>query len=153
MAIKLPRTQKCKNRVFKYIYWITVTRYPLPKVITIPISHWLLQVLPSEKEMKRDLMNNAIYNEYNLQELEATFTYVSQVSYLIVTIFVSNLCVSPLAGRCSDTKIFHLFCEIWWTKFANFWCICLQKKILRSHRQPHELLKKVPPIVCIHIWQ
>ena len=66
--------------------------------------------------MKRDLMNNAIYNEYNLQELEATFTYVSQVSYLIVTIFVSNLCVSPLAGRCSDTKIFHLFCEIWWTK-------------------------------------
>ena len=62
--------------------------------------------------MKRDLMNNAIYNEYNLQELEATFTYVSQVSYLIVTIFVSNLCVSPLAGRCSDTKIFHLFCEI-----------------------------------------
>ena len=139
--------------ILNYRYRIPVTRYRLPEVITIPISHWLLQVLPSEKEMKRDLMNNAIYNEYNLQELEATFTYVSQVSYLIVTIFVSNLCVSPLAGRCSDTKIFHLFCEIWWTKFANFWCICLQKKILRSHRQPHELLKKVPPIVCIHIWQ
>ena len=139
--------------ILNYRYRIPVTRYRLPEVITIPISHWLLQVLPSEKEMKRDLMNNAIYNEYNLQELEATFTYVSQVSYLIVTIFVSNLCVSPLAGKCSDTKIFHLFCEIWWTKFANFWCICLQKKILRSHRQPHELLKKVPPIVCIHIWQ
>ena len=92
--------------ILNYRYRIPVTRYRLPEVITIPISHWLLQVLPSEKEMKRDLMNNAIYNEYNLQELEATFTYVSQVSYLIVTIFVSNLCVSPLAGRCSDTYNF-----------------------------------------------
>ncbi len=27
--------------------------------------------------MKQDLMNNAIYNEYNLDELETSFRYVS----------------------------------------------------------------------------
>jgi hypothetical protein len=38
-------------------------------------------VLPSEKEMKQDLMNNAIYNEYNVEELESTFSYVSPLQY------------------------------------------------------------------------
>ena len=33
-------------------------------------------MLPSEKEMKQDLMNNAIYNEYNVEELQTTFRYV-----------------------------------------------------------------------------
>ena len=37
---------------------------------------FILQVLPSEKEMKQDLMNNAIYNEYNVEELQTTFRYV-----------------------------------------------------------------------------
>ena len=39
-------------------------------------------MLPSEKEMKQDLMNNAIYNEYNVEELESTFTYVRQNSII-----------------------------------------------------------------------
>ena len=41
-----------------------------------PLWLILLQVLPSEKEMKQDLMKNAIYNEYNVEELQTTFRYV-----------------------------------------------------------------------------
>ena len=47
------------------------------------------QVLPSEKEMKQDLMNNAIYNEYNVEELESSFRYVScqKKTYISHTIY------------------------------------------------------------------
>ena len=34
-----------------------------------PLRLILLQVLPSEKEMKQDLMKNAIYNEYNVTSI------------------------------------------------------------------------------------
>lgn len=37
----------------------------------------LEKVLPSEKEMKQNLMNNAIYNEYNVEELETSFRYIN----------------------------------------------------------------------------
>ena len=37
-----------------------------------------LKVLPSEKDLKRSLMNNAIYNEYTVDELQASFGYVSR---------------------------------------------------------------------------
>ena len=47
---------------------------------SILVNSWKifsLKVLPSEKDLKRSLMNNAIYNEYTVDELQASFGYVS----------------------------------------------------------------------------
>ena len=44
----------------------------------------LFQVLPSEKDLKRSLMNNAIYNEYTVDELQASFGYVSSILINVV---------------------------------------------------------------------
>ena len=57
------------------------TLYRTCRLIEI-LRHILLflrffQVLPSEKQMKRNLMKNAIYNEYNVDELETSFKFVS----------------------------------------------------------------------------
>ena len=40
-------------------------------------NFFYFQVLPSEKEIKQNLMNNDVYNEYNLEELESSFKFVS----------------------------------------------------------------------------
>ena len=37
----------------------------------------LEKVLPSEKSMKQNLMDNKVYNEYNMEELQHSFSYVS----------------------------------------------------------------------------
>ena len=61
------------NPIVVSIYYVHIPQY-----FNCTLKFCLtFQVLPSEKEMKQDLMNNAIYNEYNLEELETTFRYVS----------------------------------------------------------------------------
>ena len=39
-----------------------------------------LKAVPSEKKIKQNLMNNEVYNEYNLEELENSFRFVSWIN-------------------------------------------------------------------------
>ena len=39
----------------------------------------LEKVLPTEKDMKENLIENRVYNEYNVEELQASFGYVSDL--------------------------------------------------------------------------
>ena len=41
--------------------------------------------------MKQDLMNNAIYNEYNVEELETTFRYVRDMYYDVLCTGVGDI--------------------------------------------------------------
>ena len=81
--MKPTQTQKCMYCPFiKDFNPIAVSIYYVHILYTTYFNCTLkfcltFQVLPSEKEMKQDLMNNAIYNEYNVEELESSFRYVS----------------------------------------------------------------------------
>ncbi len=59
---------------------------------------FLNQVLPSEKEMKQNLMSNSVYNEYNLEDMEASFKFVSSPTFF-TGLRLSFLGISPSMHR------------------------------------------------------
>ena len=77
------------------------------------------QVLPTEKEMKQDLMNNAIYNEYNVEELETSFRYVGSPMLgknrngykLLRIVFCSSIGECYWAACFRETPSLRMFCS------------------------------------------
>ena len=50
----------------------------------------LEKVLPTEKDMKENLIENRVYNEYNVEELQASFGYVSDL--LLYQVYLVRKC-------------------------------------------------------------
>ena len=68
---------------------------------------FILQVLPSEKEMKQDLMNNAIYNEYNVEELQTTFRYVRKRNTVCRSTHTITFYHFRSIGKCCSVDFFR----------------------------------------------